>query len=153
MAKISPSRRITWKRRFTASRSLPARYRARSARISLTSSRSQLLDRVKHLDKSKLKDLFNIVAQAIKHKDLQVYLTDPRAELLLQQLGLASEVNRGSGDSVFVNDANIGGNKANMYVTQHQTDVVTLLPNGGAIHHLQIATTFDKKGYIYNGTT
>jgi hypothetical protein len=31
--------------------------------------------------------------------------------------------------------------------------VVTLLPNGGAIHHLQIATTFDKKGYIYNGTT
>ena len=43
-------------------------------------------------DKSRLKDLFNIVAQAIKHKDLQVYLTDPRAELLLQQLGLASEV-------------------------------------------------------------
>jgi uncharacterized protein DUF4012 len=114
---------------------------------------TQLLDRIKHLDKSKLKDLFNVVAQAIKHKDLQVYLTDPRAELLLQQLGLASEVNRGSGDSMFVNDANIGGNKANMYVTQHQTDVVTLLPNGGAIHHLQIATTFDKKGYIYNGTT
>jgi hypothetical protein len=112
-----------------------------------------LLDRVKHLDKSKLKDLFNIVAQAIKHKDLQVYLTDPRAELLLEQLGLASEVNRGSGDSVFVNDANIGGNKANMYVTQHQTDVVTLLPNGGAIHHLQVATSFDKKGYIFNGTT
>ena len=31
------------------------------------------------------------------------------------------------GDSEFVNDANIA-NKANMYVTQHQTDVVTLLP-------------------------
>jgi hypothetical protein len=112
-----------------------------------------LLDRIKHLDKSKLKDVFNIIAQAIKHKDLQVYLTDPRAELLLQQLGLASEVSRGSGDGFFVNDANIGGNKANMYVTQHQTDVVTLLPNGGAIHHLLIATTFDKKGYIFNGTT
>jgi len=112
-----------------------------------------LLDRIKHLDKSKLKDLFNIVAQAIKHKDLQVYLTDPRAELLLRQLGLASEVSRGSGDSVFVNDANMGGNKANTYITQHQTDVVTLLPNGGAIHHMQIATTYDKKGSIFSGTT
>jgi hypothetical protein len=112
-----------------------------------------LLDRVKHLDKSKLKDLFNVVAQAIKHKDLQVYLTDPRAELLLEQLGLASEVNRGAGDGFFVSDANIGGNKANTYVTQHETDVVTLLPNGGALHHLQIATTYDKKGSVFSGTT
>jgi hypothetical protein len=125
---------------------------SQSARKEFTHQLStQLLDRVKHLDKSKLKDLFNIVAQAIKHKDLQVYLADPRAELLLQQLGLASEVSRGSGDSYFVNDANIGANKANMYVTQHQTDVVTLLPNGGALHHLQISTTYDKKGYIFNG--
>jgi hypothetical protein len=112
---------------------------------------SLLLDRLKHLDKSKLKDIFNIVAQAIKHKDLQVYLTDARAELLLEQLGLASEVSRGSGDGFFVVDANIGANKANTYVTHHETDVVTLLPNGGAMHHLQIAVTYDKKGYIYNG--
>jgi hypothetical protein len=82
---------------------------------------------------------------------LQVYLADPRAELLLEQLGLASEISRGSGDSYFVSDANIGANKANTYVTQHQTDVVTLLPNGGALHHLLVATSYDKKGYIYNG--
>jgi hypothetical protein len=115
---------------------------------------SLLLDRLKQLPKSQLKDLLTIVEGAIKNKDLQLYLSDPRAELILQQLGLASEVNRGNGDGFFVTDTNDGGNKANLYVTEHQTDFVSLLPNGGALHRTQVSVTYDKQGYIYNpGTT
>ncbi len=111
---------------------------------------SLLLDRLKHLPKSQLKDVLGVVQEAIKNKDLQIYLSDPRAELILQQLGLASEVSRGEGDGFFVVDTNDGGNKANLYVTEHQTDVVTLLPNGGALHRAQISVTYDKQGPVYN---
>jgi hypothetical protein len=119
-----------------------------------------LLARLKTLPHSQLNAVFSIVEQAIKHKDLQIYLSDPRAELLLEQLGLSSEVSRGEGDGYFVVDTNDGGNKANLYVTEHQTDFVTLLPNGGALHRLQIAVTYAKpkttvvdgtiEGWVYN---
>ena len=107
---------------------------------------SQLLTRIKSLHGSGLKTIFNIAEQAIKSKDLQVYLADPRAELILQQLGLSSSVATGGGDGFFVVDTNDGGNKANLYVTEAQTDLVTLLPNGGAYHRLAISVTYDKNG-------
>ena len=109
-----------------------------------------LLDRLKALHGSGLKVIFQIAAESILSKDLQVYLADPRAELVLRQLGIASTVATGQRDGFFVVDTNDGGNKANLYVTESQTDYVTLLPNGGAFHRLAIAVTYDKKGDIFN---
>jgi len=112
---------------------------------------SQLLARIKTLHGAGLKTIFTIAEQAIQTKDLQVYLSDPRAELILQQLGLASSISTGGGDGYFVVDTNDGGNKANMYVTEAQTDLVTLLPNGGAYHRLAVSVTYDKNGHdIFN---
>ena len=111
---------------------------------------SKLLARLKALHGSGLKTIFSIAEHAILSKDLQVYLADPRAELILQQLGLASTVNTGSGDGFFVVDTNDGGNKANLYVTESQTDYVTLLPNGSAYHRLAISVTYNRTGSIYN---
>lgn len=113
---------------------------------------SVMLDKLKTLGGSQLKAVVKAAQEALKAKDLQVYLADPRAELILRQLGLSSEVSTSGSDGYFVVDANDGGNKANAYVTQKQTDYVTLLPNGGAIHRLQIAVTYDKgKRTIYAG--
>ncbi len=109
-----------------------------------------LLQRLEAMHGSGLKVIFKIATEAIQSKDLQVYLADPRAELVLKQLGLASSVSTGSGDGFFVVDANDGGNKANLYVSETQTDYVTLLPNGGAFHRLAISVTYDKKGSIFN---
>jgi hypothetical protein len=112
---------------------------------------SQLLARIKSMHGSGLKTIFTIAEQAIVSKDLQVYLSDPRAELILQQLGLASTISTGGGDGFFVVDANDGGNKANLYVTETQTDLVTLLPNGGAYHRLAVSVTYDKNGHdVFN---
>ncbi len=107
---------------------------------------SQLLARIKTMHGAGLKMIFTIAEQAIQSKDLQVYVSDPRAELILEQLGLASSINTGGGDGFFVVDTNDGGNKANLYVTETQTDLVTLLPNGGAYHRLAISVTYDKNG-------
>jgi Protein of unknown function (DUF4012) len=112
-----------------------------------------LLARLRHPSAGELVSLMQIAQAALQHKDLQVYFTDPQAEQLLNARGLASTINSGSGDGFFVVDTNDGGNKANAYVTERQTDVVTLLPDGGALHRLQIVVTYDKQGPVYQGTT
>jgi Protein of unknown function (DUF4012) len=112
-----------------------------------------MLDRLKSLHGDGLKALIKAGQIALMSKDLQVYFADPRAESVLQQLGVASEIST-RGDGFMVVDANDGGNKANAYVTERQTDVVTLLPDGGAIHHLQITVTYDKGRHsVFPGTT
>jgi hypothetical protein len=112
-----------------------------------------MLHKIKTLHGSQLRTLFTIVEQALKSKDLELYLADPHAELILQQLGLAADIRTGNGDGFYVVDTNDGGDKANAFVSEEQTDVVTLLPNGGALHHLQIAVTYNRKGLVFSSTT
>ena len=112
-----------------------------------------LLARIKALHGSELKSVFTLVEHAILTKDLQIYFADPRAELVLRQLGLASTINTGGSDGFFVTDTNDGGNKANLFVTEQQTDLVTLLPGGGALHQLHISVTYNKQGNVYNLST
>ena len=108
-----------------------------------------MLAKIKTLNGSQLKSVLNIAVQALKSKDLELYFANPNAELILQQLGLASDIQTGNGDGFYVVDTNDGGDKANSYVSEQQTDVVTLLPNGGALHNLQIAVTYDRKGQVF----
>jgi Protein of unknown function (DUF4012) len=103
-----------------------------------------MLDTLKSLHGNALGTIVKAGVNALKSKDLQVYFADPTAESMLRQLGYASELRTDGVDGFMVVDANDGGNKANAYVTEKLTDVVTLLPNGGAIHHLRIAVTYDK---------
>ncbi|HEY7835386.1 MAG TPA: DUF4012 domain-containing protein [Ktedonobacterales bacterium] len=112
---------------------------------------SALLAKIKTLHGGGLKPVVQAALTALKNKDLQVYFTDPRAELILQQLGLSSGIYTGGGDGFFVVDTNDGGNKANLYVTQREQDLVTLLPNGGAIHRLEVTYTYayPSHGWVY----
>jgi|GEM_PF-1182435 hypothetical protein len=108
-----------------------------------------MLAKIKSMHGAQLKAVFSVVEKALKSKDLEVYFQDPHAELILQQLGLAAAIRTGNGDGFYVLDTNDGGDKANSWVTEQQTDVVTLLPNGGAIHHLRIAVTYARKGLVW----
>jgi hypothetical protein len=109
----------------------------------------EMLAKIKTLHGSQLKEIFTIVEKALKSKDLELYFAAPQAELILQQLGLASDIHTGNGDGFYVVDTNDGGDKANTYVKEQQTDVVTLLPNGGALHHLSIAVTYQRQGQVF----
>jgi hypothetical protein len=112
-----------------------------------------MLSKIKTLHGQNLKTLFSVVEKALKSKDLELYFAAPQAELILKQLGLASDIHTGNGDGFYVVDTNDGGNKANTYVSEQQTDVVTLLPSGGALHHLSIAVTYARKGQTFSTTT
>ena len=49
-----------------------------------------MLAKIKSLHGTQLKNVVQAVVDALKTKDLQVYFADPRAELIVQQLGVAS---------------------------------------------------------------
>lgn len=109
-----------------------------------------MLARIKQLPHEMLAHVAEVGLRAMQTKDLEVYLADPRAEMMLQQIGLAAQIHTGAGDGFFVVDTNDGGNKANTYVTEQYADLVTLLPDGGAVHRLEITVTYDKQGTVYS---
>ncbi len=111
-----------------------------------------LLARLRSLRGAALKPLLKLVQDALREKELELYFSDAQMEGLLGQLGVSAAAQT-NGDGFFVVDTNDGGNKANLYVTERQTDVVTLLPNGGALHRLQVAVTYAKTGRVYEGAT
>ncbi len=111
-----------------------------------------MLAKIDTLHGTQLKNVLNIAVESLKSKDLELYFANPNAELILQQLGLASDIQTGNGDGFYVVDTNDGGDKANAYVSEQQTDVVTLLPNGGALHQLQIAVTYNRQGQVFGSS-
>ncbi|HEX8731516.1 MAG TPA: DUF4012 domain-containing protein [Ktedonobacterales bacterium] len=106
-----------------------------------------LLARLSTLQGPRLSAFFGALGDSARSKDLQLYLSDPVAEAALRRMQLAPGMNT-SGDGFFVVDTNTGGNEASRYVTETQTDLVTLLPNGDAFHQLAIAITYDKQGDV-----
>jgi cell division protein FtsL len=65
--------------------------------------------------------LFNALMENLKEKHILIYMTDVNDQLSMEELGVSGEVVDYEGDYLFVNDANLGGKKANLYVT-HQVD-------------------------------
>jgi hypothetical protein len=112
-----------------------------------------LVDRVRHFSGSQLKAFMKDVFQDLATKDLQVYLTPTQAEGVLLDAGLGGGIVSPTADTWFVTDTNIGGNKANAFVTQTEDDIVTLLPGGAALHRLLIRTTYHRQGPLYEGST
>ena len=112
-----------------------------------------LIDRVRHFSATQIKSLVQQIWQDIAAKDIQIFLVPPAAEAVLVEMQSAATIPPHPGDTFLVTDTNIGGNKANSYVTLQETDVVTLLPAGGALHHLLIRTTYQRQGPLYEGST
>lgn len=112
-----------------------------------------LIQRLRSLHGGALKAVLAMMATGLADKTIEVYLAAPSAETLLQQRGLSASIGPGTQDGFYVVDTNDGANKANQYVTEQQTDVVTILPDGSALHVLQIAVTYNKTGPVYQGTT
>jgi hypothetical protein len=82
---------------------------------------------------------------SLRNKDLQVYLSDPQAQALLSKLGFDGALARGPGDALSIVDANLSGNKSNLFTTLTYKDAVTLDEQGTATHQLTITYSFDSK--------
>jgi hypothetical protein len=110
-----------------------------------------MMDTLHHLSAADLGKLISTFFNALQRKDVQIYLNNPMAEKLLQDTHLADTVQAPvTGDSLFVVDANVAGNKANEFITTTMQDQVTLDNMGDAYHHLTLNYTWTTPGNIYS---
>ena len=91
-----------------------------------------------------------LVVDSLSSKDIQIYLSEPGAEALLQHHDLASALNaRKSGDGLMVVDANIDGIKANNYIDYTWNDHISLDASGDATHHLILTYDYPATSGMY----
>jgi len=75
--------------------------------------------------KDKLPALADAVLKSFTEKHVLFYLTDAKAQAGVEAFGIAGRVKDYAGDYLFINDANLGGRKSNLYVTQEvEQDIV-----------------------------
>ena len=107
------------------------------------------LARVRQLPPSALSKFLQLMISSVYTKDLQIYLNASTAENLLQTYHVAASIQAPSGDSLFVVDANIAGDKASNLLTTTLDDQVTIDTQGNAIHHTTISYAWVTQGQIY----
>jgi hypothetical protein len=108
-----------------------------------------LMARIHHLSAAQLGKFVGLASSSLQTKDVQIYLNNPMAENLLQDLHMADTIQAPAGDSLFVVDANITGDKANEFILTTMQDQVTLDDEGNAQHHLDLTYAWTIPGPIY----
>jgi len=126
-----------------------------SARKRFTSQLAHdLLDQVRSAPTSELLAIGQELLYDLKTKDLEVYVANTQVEGLLEQYGDAAQVNRSTTqDGLYVVQQNLSASKASQYVKTIMSDTVTLDPNGGATHSLQLRLVYNQIGPVYGYDT
>jgi hypothetical protein len=116
--------------------------------------------KVVSLANTKRAAFIKLALSSLQTKDLQVYLgtaSQPSAgEALLQKFNDASTIEAPTtGDSLFVVDANVTGNKQNEFISPTATDNISI-EEGNVTHHLTLTYNWpyslDSSNNIYGGT-
>jgi hypothetical protein len=81
--------------------------------------------------KDKLPNLFTAVFKSVMEKHVLFYLLDPTAQKAVEAFNLAGRIKDAPGeDYLAINDANLGGRKSNLYVTQEVEQEITTDKDG-----------------------
>jgi hypothetical protein len=108
-----------------------------------------LMAQLHHLPSGSFSKLAQIAWNALKTKDLQIYVNNQGAEQWLMQNHIAGAIEQPQGDSLVIIDTNVIADKTNADVTEQITDQITLDKQGGATHHLTIFYNFPHDSHIY----
>ena len=113
-----------------------------------------LISAVTHLPLNKLLPMANEMLHSMKSKDLQVYVTNPQIESLINKYGSTASLDRSANhDGLFIVQSNLSASKASQYVTTAIQDMITLDAQGGATHHLQMTLDYQQKGDVFGFDT
>jgi hypothetical protein len=80
--------------------------------------------------KDKLPALFEAGFNSLLQKHVLVYVFDEKAQKAAEAFGIAGKIDDYSGDYLHINDANLGGRKSNLYVTQEVAQDVQIARDG-----------------------
>jgi hypothetical protein len=113
-----------------------------------------LMSDVMHLPIAKLLPMGAQMLQAMKTKDLQVYMDNPQVESLVAKYGSTVSMDvSNSHDGLYVVQENLSANKASQYVTTSMKDTITLDQQGDATHSLTMVLNYQEKGDVYGPNT
>lgn len=90
------------------------------------------------LPTSKMPALFEAIARSFFEKHVMLYMFDSNVQGALESFGIAGRVKNYEGDYLMINDANLGGRKSNLYVTQEVEQDVDISADGQVIKTLTI---------------
>ncbi|KKQ95686.1 MAG: hypothetical protein UV74_C0013G0293 [Candidatus Woesebacteria bacterium GW2011_GWB1_43_14] len=88
--------------------------------------------------KEKLPDLFEAAWDSINEKHVLIYMFDENAQKGVESFEIAGRIKDIEGDYLHINDANLGGRKSNMYVTQEVSQDVDIARDGTVTKTLSI---------------
>lgn len=80
--------------------------------------------------KEKLPGLFEAGFKSLVEKHVLFYLYDDKAQSAVESFGIAGRLKDVGGDYLHINDANLGGRKSNLYVTQEVDQEMSLSGDG-----------------------
>lgn len=80
--------------------------------------------------KEKLPQLFEAAFKSLIEKHVLFYVYDEGTQKALSDFGLAGKIVDYDGDYLHINDANLGGRKSNLYVTQSVEQNITVAKDG-----------------------
>ncbi len=108
-----------------------------------------LLARVRQLSLSQQFKLLQIVWQAVRTKDIQLYFNQSSAEQALHQIQLDAAIQPTPADGLMVVDANVRPSKANSFIVDTLHDEVTIDAAGNALHHTTLSYAWILPGQNY----
>ena len=108
-----------------------------------------VMEHLRHLSMQDRARLLQVLFNAVRTKDIQIYLNANPAENLLQRYHLDSSIQPASTDSLFVVDANVSGDKVNSLLVNALDDQISLNEKGDAIHHTTLSYTWATPGLTY----
>ena len=88
--------------------------------------------------KDKLPKLFEGVLTSLLEKHVLFYMYEPKAQAGVEAFGIAGRLKDYSGDYLYINDANLGGRKSNLYVTQEVESDIEVAKDGSVEKTLTI---------------
>jgi hypothetical protein len=88
--------------------------------------------------KEKIPALFEAVFKSLTEKHVLFYMLDNDAQAGIESFGIAGTIVDFDGDYLHVNDANLGGRKSNLYVTQEVVQEVEIAKDGSATKTVEI---------------
>ncbi|GCF10086.1 DUF4012 domain-containing protein [Dictyobacter arantiisoli] len=105
--------------------------------------------RVRQMMASHVAQFLQTLFNDVRSKDLQLYVNDPVAEMLLHQAHLDSAIQTPPGDSLLIVDANIASNKANISINSDLNDRIVIDRDGNAVHHTTLRYAWTVPGQNY----
>ena len=88
--------------------------------------------------KEKLSGLFQAAFKSLTEKHILFYLFDEKAQAAIEDFQIGGKISESGGDYLHINDANLGGRKSNLYVTQEVNQEITISKEGSVEKTLTI---------------